>query len=112
MFINIQESKLHINIFTFLDYLNYVDFTMICSLASVIDKMVPEIKSRLNKEKEMYKTAHYFLMEIKEKEQYEKERDDYHREYGYGCVCDKNYDGGPFCTYCREIALCSCPYCQ
>ena len=27
-------------------------------------------------------------------------------------VCNKNYDGGQYCSYCKCIALCRCPYCQ
>ena len=111
MFINIQENILHVNIFNFLDYREYIDFTMICSI-SLIDKLLLETKHRLNKEKEMYKTAHYFLMTIKRKEQYEKERDEYHRDYGYDCVCNKNCDGGRYCSYCKNVALCRCSYCQ
>lgn len=105
------DNLIHIHILDYLDYYDYIHFTMINKL-EIDNYLIPETRLRLNKEKDMYKTAHYFLMSIKRREKYEKERDEYHNEFGYDCVCNKNYDGGLYCSYCKCTALCRCPYCQ
>tara|TARA_B110000208_G_C11731447_1_gene416570 strand:- start:373 stop:696 length:324 start_codon:yes stop_codon:yes gene_type:complete len=107
MFIDIQHNRFHLKIFQYIDYLEYINLTMTFKLK--LQNQLPEtITSRLENEKKMYKMAYYFIMG----EKFAKERDDYHKENGYQCVCNKNYDGGQFCTYCRESALCMCLYCQ
>ena len=104
-------ENIHIHVIDYLDYYDFIHLSMIKNI-KICNLLLPDTKTRLDKEKEMYKTAHYFLTAMKRKEQYEKERYEYHRDYGYDCVCNKNYDGGQYCSYCKCIALCRCPYCQ
>ena len=93
-FIYIQKNRLHVNIFEYLQYNDLVNLKTTNTI-KISDSLPNIINDRFEEELSDLLWAYEWNQEM-----------EYQKNHTYDCVCGKNYDGGPFCTFCRDIAIC------